>query len=398
MKKIAVFISHPVQYQVPLFRRLASEPSIDLKLFFFWDFGVKETYDPQFGQKIKWDIPILEGYKYEFLKNIAHNKTSAHFLGEINPSLFLKIIKDNYDAIIVFGWQTISHWFAILTGFLTRTPVFVRGENPFNQEFKKNFLKRILKQIVLRGLFKLVHGFFYIGEENKKFYLYYGVPESKLYFAPYAVDNNRFIAEAKKLKFSKNKLKNKLGIKEKQKVILFSGKLVSGKRPMDLILAHKELINKKIKNGILNPVLVFMGNGPLKPELEKYIKKNNLRDVHFVGFKNQNEMPEFYAMADIFVLPSAGETWGLVVNEAMCFNLPVIVSDAVSCGRDLIIQGGNGYIYPVGDKILLSEYLGKILSSQKVVRDMGKKSFEIISKWNFDEDINIIISAINKIK
>ncbi len=395
MQKIAVFISHPIQYQVPLFKKLAAEPGIDLIVFFFWDYGVKETYDPQFGQKIKWDIPLLDGYRSEFLKNISSNQTSAHFLGEINPGLFSRIIKGNYDALIIFGWQTLSHWLAILTGFLVGTPVFIRGENPFNQELKKNFFKRIIKQIILRGLFKLVQGFFYIGEENKNFYLYYGVPKSKLYFIPYAVDNDRFITEAKRFKPLKNKLKAKLGIKEKQKVILFSGKLVSGKRPLDLILAYEKLIDGKLKKGILNPALVFIGNGPIKNKLEEYVKKNKLKDVYFTGFKNQNEIAEFYAIGDVFVLPSGGETWGLVVNEAMCFNLPVIISDAVSCGRDLIIQGKNGYIFPVGDIELLSNYLKEILSSQKICREMGKKSKEIIFKWSFNQNVKDILDAVN---
>ena len=394
MKKIAVFISHPIQYQTPLFKKLAAQPGIDLTVFFFWDFGVKETYDPQFGQKVKWDIPVLEGYKSEFLKNISHNKTSANFFGEINPGLFFKIANGRYDAMIVFGWQTISHWFAILAGFLTGTPVFVRGENPFNQEPKKSFFKKIVKQIVLRGLFKLIKGFFYIGEENKEFYRYYGVPESKLYFVPYAADNDRFMAEAKKLKPIKDKLKRKLGISKQQNVILFSGKLVNGKRPFDLISAYEELIGEMLKERSLRPALVFMGNGPIKANLEKYVKQNELDQVYFVGFKNQSEMPEFYVIADVFVLPSGGETWGLVVNEAMCFSLPVIVSSAVSCGKDLIIPGQNGYIFSVGDKKSLLDCLNKILSNQKIAKEMSKKSFEIISKWNFDEDIKGILKAI----
>ena len=387
MKKVAVFISHPIQYQVPLFKRLAVEPGVDLTVFFFWDFGVQETYDPQFGQKVKWDIPLLDGYKSEFLKNISPDKTSAHFFGEANPELFSRIINGHYDAMIVFGWQTISHWCAIVTGFLTGTPIFIRGENPFYQEPEKSFLKRIIKHIVLRGLFKLAAGFFYIGEENRKFYRYYGVPDSKLHFVPYAADNDRFMAEAKKLKPMKDGLKRKLGIQKQQNIILFSGKLVNGKRPLDLIMAYEKLVREILKKRGAKPALVFVGNGPIKSDLEEYAKKNMLDQIYFVGFKNQNELPEFYAMADVFVLPSGGETWGLVVNEAMCFSIPVIVSSVVSCGKDLIIPGRNGYVFPVGDEKSLADCLQKVLEQDAVMKKMGKESFKIISRWNFTEDI-----------
>lgn len=392
MKKIAIFVSHPIQYQIPLFKRLAAELDIDLKVFFFWDFGVKETYDPQFDRKVKWDIPVLEGYKSEFLKNISPNKTSANFFGEINPGLVSKISGGRYDAIIVFGWQTISHWLAILMGFLTGTPVFIRGENPFNKEPKKSFLKRAVKQIILRGLFKPVKGFFCIGQENRKFYRYYGVPESKLHFVPYAVDNERFQRSSREYADKKQirELKKKLGIDKEAVIILFSGKLIPLKRPSDLIRAYSKLSGKT--------ALLFVGDGPLRPELEKFVRKNGIKNVYFLGFVNQSEIGKYYSAADIFVLLSDSETWGVVVNEVMNFGKPVVISDAVGCGSDLVKQGENGYIFPVGDIDKLSEYLNDLSQNSSRRKAFGKKSLEIVENYTFNKDIEVIGEVINNIK
>jgi len=395
MKKIAIFISHPVQYQVPIFKKIAAHPDINLTVFFFWDYGVKETYDPKFGQGVKWDIPLLEGYKHEFLKNISPKETSAHFFGEINPGLFSKIFKGKYDALIIFGWQTMSHWLAIFTAILTRTPFFLRGENSLSKEFKKNIFKRCIKQIIMRSLFKFASGLFFIHEENKRFYMHYGVPESKLYPVHYAIDNEKFILEAEKLIPLKNKLKLKLGINKEQKVILFSGKLVSGKRPFDLISAYEKLLEKAKENKTPKPALVFIGNGPIKGELEKYAKENKLDQIYFAGFKNQNEISESYAIGDVLVLPSEGETWGLVVNEAMCFKLPIIVSEAVDCGSNLVVHGKNGYVFPVSDIESLSKYINEILSNKKTSDEFGKESLNLISKWSFNQNVEDVVNAIN---
>ena len=155
-----------------------------------------------------------------------------------------------------------------------------------------------------------------------------------------------------------------------------------------------ELLSK-IKNQKIKIHLVFMGDGALRLELEKYVEKNNLKNIHFVGFKNQTELPKYYAMADVFILPSGvGETWGLMVNEAMCFGLPVIVSDIVGCGFNLVKQGENGYIFPLGNVERLADYLTAILENFNKRILFGEKSFSIIQKYNYENDIKGILKAI----
>ena len=375
MYKLAILTANPIQYQAPLFKKIAEHPEIDLTVLFRSDEGVKEAIDdPGFGRKIKWDIPLLEGYNYIFLEN--------------SFSIFSQLKKEKYDAVLIHGWNCFTNWLAFLASFIRNIPVFLHSESPLNQELLKPRWKIRVKKFILSWLFKRISVFLYIGEKNKKFYQFYGVPEEKLFFCPYSVDNFRFINEAKKLK-TKN-----LELKANQITILFAGKLIEKKRPFDLLKAYKMLNTKYL---IHNAHLTFVGDGILRPQLENYVKERDLKNVHFAGFKNQTELPEHYAMADIFVLPSGiGETWGLVVNEAMCFGLPVIVSNIVGCGPDLIKNNENGYIFPVGDIRKLTKRLADLIKNPEKRKKFGEKSFEIIQDYNYEKDIDGILTALKQ--
>ncbi len=410
MKKfrLAILTQHPIQYQASLLKKIASNPEIDLMVYFCWDFGVKgPTFDAGFNQKIKWDIPLLDGYNYQFLKNFAFSPSSGRWDHEINPAIIKEIWKEKYDAILIYGWNSLTNWLAFLTAFLVKTPVFIHGENPLNQESFKSRLKIKIKKLILGWLFKKISAFLYIGEENKKFFKYYGAPEEKLVFCPYAVENERFINEAEKLKDGKNEFKKELGLDKEQVVVLFMGKLIEKKRPFDLLKAYKILQNaerktRSVKNARLaindsRLALLFVGDGILRPELENYVKGNNLSNVYFAGFKNQTELPKYYSLADILVLPSgAGETWGLAVNEAMCFSLPVIVSDVVGCGPDLVKNNINGFIFPFGDFKQLSRDLESIIEDPQKRKSFGEKSLSIIKNYTFEKNINAILTALKK--
>ena len=425
--KLAILTSHPIQYQAPLFQKLAALRNFDLTVYFCWRAGSqKKYYDKQFGKEIIWDLPLLDGYNYKFLNNFSP-KPSSDFFGQINPGIIAEFIKNRPDVLLIYGWNSLTNWLVFFTGFIKRIPILLHGENPLNQELLKPRWKIKIKKIILSWLFNHISAFLYIGGENKKFYQYYGVPEEKLFFCPYAVDNSRFIAEPANSKFQITNYKKELGIGKNDIVILFGGKLIEKKRPMDLLKAFSMLGTSDVPNidennfrtsdvQKLRPALIFVGDGALRPELEKYTKEHNLRNVYFAGFQNQTELPKYYALADIFVLPSgAGETWGLMVNEAMCFSLPIIVSNIVGCGPDLVKHGENGYIFPVGDIEALAKYLKDLIygysdsfiNSDKFVdsdyglekrKKFGKKSFEIIQKYNHHSDIESILSAIQFVK
>ncbi len=391
--KIAFFLPHPIHYILGLIRALQKEHSIETTVFFGSDYGLKLINDPSFNKSVKWyDKTILDGIPCVFLKNFSFLKSSkiGKFFGIINFGILKEIRRGRYDALVIHGYTYVSNWLAFFIAKLTKTPVFFRGEiaishDRFRSKKRLFFKKIILKKILFRWF---IDSFLYIGEENKKFYEVYGVSRNKLFFVPYAIDNDNFIKKDDK-GFLKSKIRKELLISTETPIILYLGKLIKGKRPLDVLRAY-EMIKEK------NKALIFVGDGPLLPELKRYVNEKKINNVFFVGFKGQNEIAKYYAAADVFVHPSASETWGLVINEAMCFSLPVVVSNMVGCGLDLVKNGENGYIFPVGDIEKITEYLEKLIKNVKQRIDFGKKSLEIIKNYSYKKGVENILKALNK--
>mgnify|MGYP001586350172 CR=1 FL=1 len=388
--RLAILASHPIEYQGPLFQKLAKEHDIDLHVYYCWKFGVEnETFDTGFNRKIRWDIPLLEGYSYSFLANLSLFP-SGGFFGEMNPGIISAVTKRKHDAFLVLGWSSFTSWLLYLTSFVRGVPVLIRGENPLSLEFKKPAWKRAVKKLILGFLFRRAAVLLPIGKENEKFYEYYGAPKKKLFFAPYAVDNDRFVADGEKYRDRCAALKKELGIDSGKPVILFVGKLIPRKRPMDLLRAYESVSDRA--------TLVYVGDGTLQASLKAYAREKKLTNVHFLGFQNQAGLPRLYASADIFALPSGWETWGLVVNEAMCFSLPIIASNVLGCIPDLVYHGENGYVFNVGDISAFSGYLRILVNDPKKRLDFGRRSFEIIKNYSYERDIESMRNAVAYIK
>lgn len=374
---ITYFLSHPIQYFSPMLREMAKE--FDLDVCYFSDNSLKESFDAGFGQKVAWDIPLLEGYQSQFLKN--HRSTQGlnnRFWDVWNPGAWKAARQKGKKIIIVNGWTYGSNWLAMISARLSGREVWLRAENPLNQELRKSARVRMVKCWLLgRFLFKfLVSRCLYIGTESKKFFQYYGVPERKLCFTPYAVDNHFFSTEYEKYRNCLPQLKEQLGLPAGKKIILFSGKYIEKKRPMDLLKAFAQLNNPDY-------CLVMVGEGQLRGEMEKYIADNQLQHVVLTGFVNQQSIPKYYAVADVFVICSGmGETWGLVTNEAMNFGKPVVVSSTCGCSADLVQPGVNGFVFEEGDINALAAHLKEILENDAMRSKMGDASLEIIKNFS----------------
>lgn len=367
------FLSHPIQYVSPLLRELASQTQ--LKVYYYGGQSAVND-DKGFGQKVTWDIPLLDGYDLVFLKNASNsNSMNTRFLDAINWSIF-KVLRQSDDKIVIVnGWAYMSDWFVFLAARFYDKKVWMRAEMPWNQEeFKSHSFKKSLKFLLFKYvIFKyIVDKCLYIGSQNKKYYLMHGVKEPRLIFAPYAVDNLSF----QSLKTDGSSARQKWCIDEKQIIILYSGKLIVKKRPLDLLKAFHQLKNA-------NTVLFYMGDGPLRNELESYISQHNVKNVKISGFINQSEIGSIYCMADLFVMCSGiGETWGLSVNEAMNFSLPVIVSSTCGSSFDLVENGLNGYVFREGDIDALADSLQSLVNDTMLREKMGEASKEKINQFS----------------
>ena len=384
--RLAVLVSHPIQYQAPLFRKLATHPQIDLMVYFCSDYGVTERLDPGFGISFKWDIPLLDGYAYTFLQNYASRPLPNAPLGLLLcPGIWRELKTGKYDAVVVhMEYTSVQIWITYLAAWLTGTPVLFRGETVLR--FGHSPAKRLAKGTLLRFLFNRTAAFLTIGTKSAEFYRYYGVPRERLFHTPYAVDNAFFMQALQNLDGERGSVREELGLTEDTPIILYASKLTDRKRPMDLLQAFERLKSRA--------ALIFVGDGKLRQPMERWAKERGVNAVHFLGFKNQTELPRYYAASDLFVLPSSYEPWGLVVNEAMCLGLPIITTSDVAAAWDLVRHGENGFVYSTGDLEALAHHIDDVLASPDKRRAMGRRSVEMIHPWNHDACVEGMLRAL----
>lgn len=386
MKKVAFLISHPIQYNSPLFEEFAKEDKIDFEVLYCSQEGLEGLFDKGFERQITWDIPLLEGYRYRFLRNHSLKPGIGNgFFGLMNLGICREL--RGRDAVIIHSWHYATHIIAILCAYILSVKVFLRIEWPIQHEVKKRYWKRLLKKFIVKTLFFNAE-FLAVGESHKKGFLHYGVAEERIHSFPYAIDNARFDADFLRVKEQRLKIRKELGLKDDDVAVIFVGKLQNKKRPFDLLSAISALGRDDVH-------LFFVGDGHLRESLEAFVLENKQTNIHFLGFKNQTELAACYIFADIFVLPSGvGETWGLVVNEAMCFSLPIVLSDLVGCSSDLVKSGENGYIYPSEDILALKSCLQKLVESKELREQFGKKSKAIISNYTYQKDVESVVNKL----
>ena len=350
--RLAIVQSHPTQYYSPWFRHVQARGGIDLRVFYLWEFGVTRQTDRQFGTAFQWDVDLLSGYDHEFVPNVARDPGTHHFGGLDNPSLTERIAAWRPDALLLFGYNWKSHLKAILWARRRRVPLLFRGDSHFIGRGKPSPLKRAS----LALLYRQFRGFLHVGAANRDYFLALGVPAERLFFSPHAVDDALFDPQRMDHRAAAEKLRADLGLPRDRKVLLFAGKFIPAKQPRELLRAFIAL-------GDPGTTLLFVGDGPLKPDLQELASAHPSVDVRFLPFANQSEMPARYLLADLFVLPSRGlyETWGLAVNEAMHMGVPAIVSERVGCQRDLVEDGVTGWVFASDSQADLSGSLARSL-------------------------------------
>ncbi|MDN3655855.1 glycosyltransferase family 4 protein [Ferruginibacter paludis] len=389
LKKLAIITTHPIQYNAPWFKLLNERGTINVKVFYTWgQLEHQQKLDPDFGKNVDWDIPLLDGYPYQFVENVSAKPGSHHFNGIDNPGLINEIEFWYPDAILILGWCFKSH-LKVLRHFKGKKPVIFRGDSTLIDEVPAFSIKKMARKTFLSWIYSHINIALYVGTANKAYYNKYGLAERQLIFAPHAIDNERFMKPVSKID------RMALGIPNAAAVFIFVGKMERKKNPFLLLNSFIEL-----DDAIAH--LLFVGNGVLETELKTTV--NNLpallsERIHFLPFQNQLQMPSIYHVGDVLVLPSKGpgETWGLAVNEAMACGKAVLVSDKCGCAPDLIDEGVNGYTFKSTDKEGLIAKMKSLLSHRSKLQEMGIQSLNKISQWNFGEICSGIERAMAKL-
>jgi glycosyltransferase involved in cell wall biosynthesis len=385
--RLAYLVSHPIQYQAPLLRRIAREPDIDLTVFFGSDFSVRGYRDQGFGVEFKWDVPLLDGYKHVFLPRLRDGN-DVSFSVPLNRGLIRYLrgtaTEPAFDALWIHGYATANSLHGMIAAKLLGIPVLLRSDSSLRDR-ERSGLKLISKRAFFAILKRFVNGVLPTGTLNAEYWRHYFGDDVPQFLMPYAVDNAYFSQRALEARPGRAALQAELGLDPSRPIILFASKMQSRKLCDQLIEAYSHLSSAA---GIEpRPYLVIVGDGEQRAALEQQATATGLESIRFCGFRNQSELPRFFDLCTVFVLPARHEPWGLIVNEVMAAARPAIVTDDVGCAPDLIEDGVNGCIYPVGDVAALERALHRVLDEPGVAQTMGERAFERISSWGFDEDI-----------
>jgi len=392
--RLAYLVSHPIQYQAPLLRRIAQEPDIDLTVFFGSDFSLRSYQDEGFGVDVKWDVPLLDGYRHKFLPAIRDNGTQT-VTTPLNYGIFSELRGRNgepgFDLLWTHGYNMINALHGMLAAKALGIPVLVRAD-VWLRDRSRSGPKLLLKKLFFQSLKNMVAGVLPVGTLNAEYWQHYLSEELPLFLMPYAVDNSYFQRRSREAATTREELRKELRLDAGRPVILFASKLQHRKHCSDLLDAYAHLLNDETDQP--RPYLLIVGDGEERAALEEKARSSGLADIRFCGFRNQSELPRFFDLSSVFVLPARHEPWGLVVNEAMNAARPVVLSDDIGCQPDLITDGIEGFVFPVGDVTALTEALRRVLATPETATQMGQRALDRINHWSFEEDILALRQAI----
>ena len=373
----------------PIFQRMTKHPRLDLLVAYCTMRGAEEAYDPEFGTNVKWDVPLLDGYKWVHVPNKGSGDES--FWGLNNPGLWPLIRDGHFDAILAFtGYRKASFWTAWLRAKLSGA-AFLFGTDAASLESRdSSSIKRIVKKIFWPVLYRLADQVIVPSSATNDLMLSLGLPQERVTLTPYSVDNDWWFARSAEV--DRGKVRESWGVPVDATVILFCAKLQPWKRPMDLLQAFARA---QIEGGYL----IFAGTGPEDRELEETAKYLGIAErVRFLGFMNQTQLPAVYTASDFMALPSQYEPFAVVVNEAYCCGCPVVVSDRVGAGRDLVAPVDPKLIYRCGDVKALADLLREVSSDRPRLSGLTEAIRARIRVWSPEANVSTVVDALDAIE
>ncbi len=374
--RVAYVVEYPTPYDVPLFERIARRPEIEFTALFLSDVihqrGWKVDPEGRFPHK------YIPG-KRRFVS------ANTQFTAFWNPGIFAEIEAGGYDVVGTSGYIPFTHYTVLKWCKRKGVPHFLRSEAVLPQ--KRSTVKRAFKRLMLPPVVKGADAWLAAGTLAKQYLIHYGADPERVFFLNYTVDDELFENVSSEARKKRDEIRREHGISAKY-VILFSGRMAPMKGLDTLVDAFKI-----IKRNGADAALLFLGSGPLEPQIKSRIEQENINDIHFPGFHQAEELPAFYGISDMLVLPSTYEPWGIVVNEALASNLPVVTSDVTGAAQDLVIPDKTGYRFKTGDAADLARCIERLLASDKLRRDMGEAGRVLVKDWGFDRSVNGFINA-----
>jgi glycosyltransferase involved in cell wall biosynthesis len=384
---LGILSTHPIQYHSAWFRALTVQPELDVHVYYCHKASPAEQSHAGFGVEFDWDVPLLDGYSYSFLSNVADPAGRGQFAKYDTPEIKDIIRRRKHNAILINGWHYKSAWQAIWACRQANVRILVRSDSHLHTP--RNVAKRAVKSLTYSRFIPRFDACLAVGQWSREYFLHYGAEPGKIFLVPHAVDNDRFARESGLLRPRRRDLREKWGLRENSTVFMFAGKFICKKRPLDFVRAIAKLTSR---NAAVEGLMV--GDGPLRAGCENAVRDSQV-PIRFAGFLNQSAITRAYVVADVLVLPSdGGETWGLVVNEGLATGLPCIVSDKVGCWPDLIANDETGAVYPMGDVHALAEVMSRAAANPRALVAMGAAAIRRVNKYSVDAAVSGVMGCL----
>lgn len=390
--RLAIVQSHPIQYFSPLYSYLMDCSGVDVTVLYCSNSSSRGEIDNGFEQSVTWDIDLFHGYNSVLMGGMkATLRQPQGFLSLFAPEVFSEIRRGRYDALLVYGYHYAAYVLAAAAARALGVPVLMRMETHLG--LLRSVLRKRTRDLVLSTVFSMLQGFLAIGTANREYYRSLAVPDDKVFLMPYAVDNARFGQPSLHSRESVARVRAHLGLSMDQPVVLCVTKFTPRKSADDLLRA----VGVLQRDRRVECSLLFVGSGPLEGALRRQAADLGVKNVVWAGFVNQSRLPALYAASDVFVLPSIGEPWGLVVNEAMAAGLPVVVRHGIGCAPDLVREGVNGYTFGGPEQPDLVDALYPLLVDHGLRVQMATASDAIIRSWGFREAAQGLMMALERV-
>jgi glycosyltransferase involved in cell wall biosynthesis len=389
--RVLLVSSQPIQNPRSL-QLMARDPRVETLTAFCSLPDARLWRDPEHLTKEAFDTQLLDSYPWVPVRNYSPLPRLGKFYGLINPGL-IKLVS-RFDCCIVYGHAYISFWLAIVTAKLLGKPVLIGTDATSLQTTSGANLKISLKAKLKRKLLpffynRVVDLVLVPSSASRQFICSLGVPEERVTVTPYVVDNERISNLAAKA--DRREVREQLQLPDDAAVVIFCAKFLPRKRPHD---ALKAFAAAKVHGSYM----LMVGDGPLMEALKSEAEELGIADrVRFPGLVLYSRLPELYASSDVLVFPSEHEPFGLPVNEAMLCGIPVIVSDRVGAGYDLVEDGKTGYVYSSGDVDALAAILRRVLPDRALLKQMGEQARERMKTWTPLDNANATILAVEQL-
>jgi glycosyltransferase involved in cell wall biosynthesis len=388
--RLAILATHPIQYHAPWYRALAADGRLQIKVFFCHRPTPQQQGAAGFGVPFEWDVPLLDGYEHEFLKNVAKTPQTSSFNG-LNVSGMREVLRDGaFDAVLVNGWNYKAAWQTIWAAKQLGLPVLTRGDSHLHTP--RSRLKSLVKEITYPLMLRAFDGFLDVGQWSREYYLHYGVRRERIFHVPHVIDETVFRLGVKSRQTQRDAFRNEWGLPGDAIVFLFAGKFIALKNPMKFLRGIDVAFQEESKVAGL-----MVGDGPLRRGCENYASRTGT-PVVFTGFLNQSKLMTAFLAADALVLPSEHETWGIVVNEAMWCGLPCIVSDQVGCCPDLVAGRGTGEMFPLHDEAALAAAMVQFARCPEMRLACGERAMAVVHEYSIASAVEGTVNAVAAVK